>query len=341
MPVPLSNELSRAGVRASQVLAFLAPLQERCSLWVAAGAMGEDSALAAHWTPDRVLPVAQPSGAADTRRLAAALSEEGVDLLLFAGGDGTARDIADAVGDRQLVLGIPAGVKMHSGVFAINPPGAAALVEALLKGALVQVQEAEVKDIDEVAARQGIVKTRHYGELKVPESGRYLQHVKCGGREVEELVLEEIAASWQEDLDEDVLYVVGPGSTTKFLFDKLGQPKTLLGFDLLVNKKCVASDIDAERLATWLERFPECRLVLTFIPGQGHLIGRGNQQLTPEILRRIGKGNLLIVGTHEKLKTLEGRPLLMDSGDPQLDSEWVGMVEILTGYHHRVLYPLE
>lgn len=330
----------RAAERAVRVLKALAPYQSSVALYVGAGEMGEAEARLAGWEPVAVIPAGSPSSAEDSRAVARQMLAARVDLILFAGGDGTARDMVDAVGTSIPVLGIPAGVKMHSGVFAVNPESAADLVAGMLQGQLVQVDEAEVRDIDESSFREGKVRTRHYGELRVPQEGRYLQHVKCSGREVEELVLADIVAGIIEDIQPGQLYIVGPGSTTKALFDELGLEKTLLGFDLLLDGECVAHDVDAAGLREWIAG-REATLILTFIPGQGHLIGRGNQQLQPDILRAIGRDNLLVMGTHDKLKTLEGRPLLMDSGDVALDQEWAGAIEIVTGYRHRVLYRLD
>jgi predicted polyphosphate/ATP-dependent NAD kinase len=261
-----------------------------------------------------------------------------VDLLLFAGGDGTARDLCLAIGQVVPVLGVPAGVKMHSGVFAVNPRGAAAIIDLLLRGELVTVDAGEVRDLDEQALREGRVSTRHYGELRVPAEGRYLQQVKCSGREVEALAVQEIAAEVTENLDPGVTYLLGPGSTTAAIMEALRLPKTLMGFDAVRDGKLVQADIGAAGIEALLAAGP-ARAIITATPGQGHLLGRGNQQLTPAILRRLGgREGLLVVATHSKLKELAGRPLLVDTGEPELDEALSGWVEIITGYRHRVLY---
>ena len=139
----------------------------------------------------------------DTVHAAKMFAESGVDLILFAGGDGTARNICDSIPESQPVLGIPAGVKIHSGVYAVTPSAAGEILALLVTGELVDIRPREVRDIDEQAFRQGRVRAQHYGELLVPESGRFLQNVKQGGREVEELVLNDIADDLREQLDDD------------------------------------------------------------------------------------------------------------------------------------------
>ena len=283
----------------------------------------------------------QPAGtssAADTEATAAALLRAHADLLLFAGGDGTARDLCRVLGTQLPVLGIPAGVKMHSGVFAVTPRAAAEVVQLLLRGERVLVDEADVRDIDEAALREGRVQARHFGEMKVPSEGRYLQAVKCNGREVEALVLNEIAAGVTGDMRPGVNYLVGPGSTTASIMEALGLPNTLLGVDVVRDGELLAADADAATLEA-LEG--PCRLILTATGGQGFLLGRGNQQITPAVLRRVGRDGLIVVATHEKLDALAGRPLLMDLPDEALAREFRGLIEVVTGYHNRVLHRLD
>ena len=280
------------------------------------------------------------STAEDTIAAAAALKDADIDLLLFAGGDGTARDILRAVGTSVPVLGIPAGVKIHSGVYAVHAKGAAEIVIRMIQGELVSVAEMEVRDIDEDAFRQGRVQASHFGELKVPAEGHYLQHVKCGGREVEELVLQEIAAHIIDHLENDVLYIVGPGTTTRAIFEPLNLPKTLLGVDLLLNENVVQADATEEQILEWLEKFPG-RIIVTLIGGQGHIFGRGNHQISPPVIEKVGIENIDIVATKSKLKELEGRPLLVDTWNETLNERMSGYMPVITGYEDTVLYPVE
>lgn len=331
----------QAGVRARAVLEALLPWRDRLRVLAAGGAMGADIARELGFEVEVVHEPATPTSAADTEAAAAALAADRVDLLLFAGGDGTARDICGQVGLALPVLGLPAGVKMHSGVFAVTPRAAAEVVRLMLEGGLVLVDTAEVRDIDEQALREGRVAARWYGEMKVPAEGRYLQQVKCNGREVEALVLQEIAAEVTEQMASapGVIWLLGPGTTTAAIMEALGLPNTLLGVDAVRDGQLVAADADAATLER-LAAAGECRLVLTATGGQGMLLGRGNQQLTPAVLRAVGRPGLRVVATHEKLTALQGRPLLMDLPDEALARDFEGFVEVVTGYRSHMLYRL-
>ena len=202
---------------------------------------------------------------------------------------------------------------------------------------LVGLELAEVRDIDEDAFREGVVRARHYGELQVPAEARYLQQVKCGGREVEDLVVTEVAAWIADSLEDDTFYLMGSGSTVAVVMEQLGLENTLLGVDLVYNQEVVGRDLGARALLEQIGDAP-ARAVITVIGGQGHLFGRGNQQFSPALIRRLGKDNIQILATRTKLKTLEGRPLLVDTGDAALDRELCGLWPVTTGYEDQVLY---
>ncbi len=277
--------------------------------------------------------------AEDTRRAVELFTRRGVDLILFAGGDGTARDVCDMVRSDQVVLGIPCGVKMHSGVFANTPGAAAAVISGMAKGELLTVVEGEVRDIDEDAFRQGIVRAEYYGEMRVPEELRYMQHVKSGGVEVEELVLEEIAAHVVDHMEPGVVYFIGSGSTTAPIMEQLGLENTLLGVDVVKDGELLLSDAREDQLFEYACEGP-VRIVVTVIGGQGHVFGRGNQQLSARILRKAGKENIIVVATKTKLESLEG-PLLTDTGDAGLDKDLAGYIRVVTGYEDAVLCRIE
>jgi predicted polyphosphate/ATP-dependent NAD kinase len=301
------------------------------------GDMGENSCRAANVPCTVIGESSMPSNPDDTRAAAAALKVAGAELILFAGGDGTARDLVDAIGLGTPVLGVPAGCKMHSAVYAVNPEAAGSLLAELAGGGLVALESAEVRDIDEAAFREGVVKARHYGELQVPAEARYLQQVKCGGREVEDLVITEVAAWVADSLEDDTWYLMGSGSTVAVVMEQLGLENTLLGVDLVLNGEVVAADLGARQILEHIGDAP-AKAVITVIGGQGHLFGRGNQQFSPALIRRLGKENIQILATRTKLETLEGRPLLVDSGDAALDKQLCGLWPVTTGYEDQILY---
>ncbi len=280
------------------------------------------------------------TSAADTEAAARALQNEAVDLILFAGGDGTARDICHAIGSAVPVLGIPAGVKIHSGVYAVNAEGAANIIRMLVGGEMVSIAPGEVRDIDEDAFRAGVVKAKYYGELMVPNEGRYLQNVKCGGQPVEALVLQDLAEEIIGKMDDDCLYIFGPGSTTGAIVEQMGLENTLLGVDVVKAQELVASDVNEAALLA-LVKGQECKIIITLIGGQGHIIGRGNHQIGPEILHEVGRENILVVSTPSKIEELEGRPLLVDSYDDDINKMMKGLIPVITGFESTVLYRVE
>lgn len=339
----------RAPDRAARALKTLSAGIESTdvALITSPGPMGEDIARQCGFAPEVIGEIdPQLTTPEDTESAARAMADRGLDMILFVGGDGTARNICNAVPPGQPVLGIPSGVKMHSGVYAITPEMAGELVCKLVRGDLIDIRPQEVRDIDEEAFRQGKVKARYYGELLVPEEGQFMQHVKSGGREVEFLVLEDIAATVIEEMEADYLYIIGPGSTTRGLMEELGLENTLLGVDLVKNHELLASDVTAIEIGQAIAEVMAkangmAKVVITPIGGQGHLLGRGNQQLTPEVIRRVGRDNLIVIATKTKITELNGRPLLVDSNDPVLDRELSGYIPVITGYRDKIFYRIK
>lgn len=332
--VPLAQQ------RAKAALSELIPFQSQIHILTVAGAMGEDLALELGFTVTVVYQSqSEPSTAADTEAAALRLAKAGIDLLLFAGGDGTARNICAVVDAHTTVLGIPAGCKIHSGVYAITPTAAGKVVAQMVKGELVTVQDAQVMDIDEAAFRQGSVRAKRFGEMQIPTELRYVQSVKSSGKESEELVLDDLAAFVVSQMEPDVRYVMGSGSTIAAVMAELGLPNTLLGVDVVENGTLIAADVTAHQLQDLLKP-GATKLLITLIGGQGHIFGRGNQQLSPAVIRSIGRDQIQLVATKTKLQQLNGRPLISDSGDAALDHELQGMMKVLCGYNDYVMYRL-
>ena len=317
-------------------------------VYTAGGPMGQDVLNQAGVAGEVVYrPAGDTTTAADTVNAVSALCERSIDLLLFAGGDGTARDVLDALkrhgSESSLtVVGIPAGCKIHSAVYAVSPTRAGDLVAGLIKGELYSVKSAEVMDLDEDAFRAGQVRASCYGYMNVPVDEQRMQAMKQGGVDVESLVLQDIAADFVENMEDDVLYLVGSGTTTAALMETLGLDNTLLGIDAVLNGELVGRDLGEREILELLdnEASAKAKIVVTAIGGQGHVFGRGNQQFSPAVIRRVGSDNIVIVATRNKLRSLEGRPLRVDTGDPSLDAELSGMKQITTGYEQRTLYKL-
>jgi predicted polyphosphate/ATP-dependent NAD kinase len=273
----------------------------------------------------------------DTQRAAVEMADAGVSLILFAGGDGTARNICDAIGEEFPVLGIPAGVKIHSAAYAVTPRSSGEVAAMFLEGRVTSTREAEVMDIDEDAFREGIVNARLYGYLQVPEERRFLQSAKSGGIRSEQKALRQMAEDVIAGMEgDDRCYLIGPGTTTRVLMECLGLENTLLGVDVIREKRLVASDVAEAQLLELIEG-RHARIVVTVIGGQGHVFGRGNQQLSPDVIRRVGTENIIIIASKEKLVSLSGRPLLVDTGDAALDEELSGYMRVTTGYRDYVM----
>jgi predicted polyphosphate/ATP-dependent NAD kinase len=332
--VPLAQQ------RAKAALTELIPFKNQLRIFTVAGAMGEAIALELGFAVTVLCQSAtEPSTAADTEDAAQCISAAGVDLLLFAGGDGTARNICASVNSQTTVLGIPAGCKIHSGVYAITPAAAGKVVAQMIQGKLVSVQEAQVMDIDETAFREGSVRAKRFGEMQIPTELRYVQSVKSSGKESEELVLDDLAAYVAAEMEPNVRYVMGSGSTIAAVMAELGLANTLLGVDVVENNQLIASDVTASELLS-LVKPGTTQLLITLIGGQGHIFGRGNQQLSPAVIRAIGRENIQLIATKTKLQQLQGRPLISDSGDAALDQELQGMMKVLCGYNDYVMYRL-
>ena len=329
----------KANEKMAKALSILEALSGQFTVVTASGEMGE-TVCESLGIPYEVIytPNTEQTEGEDSERAAKAMVEANVDLLLFAGGDGTARNICSVVGTQVPVLGVPAGCKIHSGVYCVSPSAAGQVVSQMIAGELVSEMDAEVRDIDENAFREGKVIAKHYGEMRVPAELTYVQAVKMGGKEDEALVLDDIAAYVSEIMSDepDTYFVMGSGSTVGAVMEFLGLDNTLLGVDVVKQGELVASDVTASELITLTQDKPT-KVILTVIGGQGHILGRGNQQLSPAFIRQIGKQNMLVVATKQKLQALNGKPLRLDSSDAALDTELAGAFTVITGYKDKVL----
>ena len=327
--------------RAIEALRHIASLKGALEILTYPGEMGEEEARSEGFNPKVLgrIKVGETTSA-DTMAAASEMARLGVDLILFAGGDGTARDIFEAIDEKVPALGIPTGVKIHSGVFAVSPAAAGELAARYLRGEINSVQQSEVMDIDEEAFRENRLSARLYGYLRVPREESYMQGSKEASPVQEEENLKAIAADLADEMDPEILYVLGPGSTISSVTEHLGLKKTLLGVDVVQGGKIVAVDVNEDQLLK-IVAGKRAKIIVTFIGGQGFVFGRGNQQISPRVIRAVGRENIVIAATPAKLATLHGKPLLVDTGDLTLDTELTGYTRVVTDYGRRVVYKIK
>ncbi len=332
--------LPQATARATQALSALREFGTELTIITGSGSLGADAASAAGLSCEVVYRNPARGSAEDTATLARRLMLMQVDLLLFAGGDGTARDVAEAVGDAFPVLGIPAGVKMYSGVFATTPAAAGTLAVRFLRSHARRVRQCEVMDLDENDLRNGRIEPSLFGYVASPEDPRLLQGKKVRSGAGEAVQAQAIAASVVEMMDPEQIYLIGPGSTTWAVKQALKGEASMLSVDAYVGGKLVLHDATATALLE-LTANKLSRALVTCIGGQGHIFGRGNQQFSAELVRRIGRKGVSVLATPSKLISLAGRPFIADLGDPAAAAEMTGYVEVINGYRSKALYRCE
>jgi len=311
-----------APVRAKAFLSELNPVKSGLRLVVGAGSMGEDEAKGSNFIYKVLGKRKKETSAEDTVAIAKKMVDADVALLVFCGGDGTARDILKAIGTALPVLGVPTGVKMHSAVFAVNPQAAARVVMRFLYEAL-PLREAEVMDVDEKAFREGRVSAELYGYVLAPYEPHLIQANKLASPMTESELRNHAAIGVYiiENMKPDVIYIIGSGTTTRTIGDLLDAKKTLLGVDLFCNKKMVANDVNEKQILEAIAGKP-AQIIVTPIGGQGFIFGRGNQQISPEVIRRVGLDNIIVIATEGKLRSLKA--LRVDTGDVNLDAAFRG-----------------
>lgn len=328
-----------APARATEALRPLAALDTGLEILAYAGEMGEQEAFGARLEPAVVGAIGPLTSAQDTRAAAAEMADREVDLLLFAGGDGTAVDIFEAIGERVPVLGIPAGVKMHSAVFAVNPRSAGELAVQLAQDGVRRLRRAEVMDVDETLLRAGSVSARLHGFLNVPDERRHLQSAKARSLGSEARAQEEIAHHLIDNVLGEDTWLIGPGTTTGAVLALLGLEKTLLGVEVIRAGACLLADADERALLGLLES-EDAGIVVTPVGGQGFLFGRGNQQLSAAVLEKVDREGIVVIATEAKIARLGGAPLRVDTGDPAIDASLAGYTRVVVGYNREIVYPV-
>jgi predicted polyphosphate/ATP-dependent NAD kinase len=244
-----------------------------------------------------------------------------------------------AIGDRVPVLGIPAGVKMHSAVFAVTPRSAGELAASLARDGMRRLRRAEVMDVDETLLRAGSVSARLHGFMNVPDARRHVQSAKVRSLGSDAAAQEEIAHHLVDNVLGKRTWLIGPGTTTDVVFALLGLEKTLLGVDVISAGACAIADAD-ERALLELLAVQAAGIVVTPVGGQGFLFGRGNQQLSARVIEKVERERIVVVATEAKIARLAGGPLRVDTGDPVLDASLAGYTRLVVGYNREIVYPV-
>ncbi len=328
-----------APARAESFLSELKDAQKDVRLIVGAGLMGETEAQKHGYSCKVFGEKREQTSNEDTVETAKRIVEEGVDLLIFCGGDGTARDVLNAVDKQVPVLGVPTGVKMHSAVFAVDPKAAARLASRFLRKQL-PLWEVEVMDIDEEAFRRGRVSARLHGYLLTPYEPTLIQVAKMASPMTKDELRNQAALAVYviENMEPDVVYIVSAGTTTRTIGDLLDEKKTLLGVDLFCNKKMIAKDVNEKQILEAIKG-KTVRIIVTPIGGQGFIFGRGNQQISPAVIRQVGIDNIVVIATDNKMKNLKN--LKVDTGDTELDAAFRGTIKVVTDYKVEQTVPIK
>jgi len=318
--------------------------ETRIEVLTCPGIMGEKEAKDASLC-FRIVPmnIGKETSAEDTKAAVKLFLMAEVDLIVFVGGDGTAKDIFDAMKgcSNRPVLGVPSGVKMYSGIFAVNLSDAVDVVLAFA-GKQAEIAEFEIMDADEKAIRRDTFSVKLHGFLRAPFIPARMQGTKLVSPETVDEVESQtaIARFIVEEMKPRATYILGPGTTVKRIAELLGVEKTVLGVDIYKNRNIIL-DVDEERILREAEDWQNIWIILSPIGRQGILLGRGNQQISPAIIKRVGKERITIAATKNKLQSIDGGVLRVDTGDAEVDKTLRGYIKVVTDYREWRLMPVQ
>lgn len=350
--VERARELGANPVAPERGKEFLMELKKRCKeenvsirLYTCSGEMGEAEAeeVGLDYT---LLPlkIDEETTAEDTRKAVKLLLEKSVDLIAFVGGDGTARDVHDALQESEEnapVLGIPSGVKMYSGIFTIRPSDAADLVVAFNKGR-AELSEFEIMDANENAIREDQFEIKFYGVLMGPFQPMRIQGSKQASpnTETERENQKSIARHVVEGMDEDASYILGPGTTVKSIAEKLEVEKTFLGVDVYKNSE-IFLDLNEREILEIIDNWNNVWIVVSPIGNQGLLFGRGNQQISPQIIEKVEREHIIVISTKNKIQSIRENVFRVDTGDCEINEMLRGYIKVIIGYKEWRLIQVE
>ncbi|MCX8189344.1 MAG: ATP-NAD kinase family protein [Nitrososphaeria archaeon] len=330
--------------KAKQFLAYFKEIVKEVNFefYVAPKKMGEEECKEVGLNCTVVGEVGEETSSEDTIKICKHFLELNVDLIVFVGGDGTARDVVGVVGQCKPIIGIPSGVKVYSSVFAVNVKAAAETVYKFISEGL-PLRDAEVVDVDEDAFRSDILSIKIYSHAKVPYAPTLIQVAKTPTLlfEDEKENMHAIAKYIIENIDPNTLYILGPGTTVKAITDMLGVNKTILGVDILLGNKLIAKDVNEQKIIEILEKYRHnpFKVIVSPLGAQGYVFGRGNQQISPRILSKISKDDVIVISTRFKLQRT---PILrIDTGDPKVDEKFKGYIKVIIDYNEELVTKIE
>ena len=329
-----------SAIRARECLRHILDIKQDCILYAPAGEMGGNILTELGIPYQEICSAKLITSRSDTLDCLKLFLENDVDLIIFCGGDGTARDLCNVIGLQKPVIGIPAGVKMYSGCFAVNPSIAGGLLRNYIIGKPLRQELREVMDIDEILLGQPHISPHLYGYLQMINEGQKLQGPKAAFVSLPEEA-EILADYFASSVAKDTLYIIGPGSTTYQIKQRLCGAGTLIGVDAILNVKLIHKDADENALKDLTEHTEKIRIIVTCIGGAGFVFGRGNQQISPVILSRVRKENICLAVTKSKLISLKGRAMLVDTGDQETDHYLCGYYKIHFSDTESTVYRIE
>lgn len=332
-----------AAGRAATALSTLEELRADLIVVTWSGEMGESVVRKAglnsiiHGTADDGATTAD-----DTKAAATSILEDNVDLLLFVGGDGTARDLLDVVDARIPLLGVPSGVKMHSAVFAATARAAGQVARSYLLADDREslLQDAEIMDREPPGPDNSAMSPKLYGMVRTPQLSFLVPGAKSSSRLTERAALDAAVRRAREMIDDERVSLIGPGSTMQLIKREFGFEGTPLGVDAVADGQCLGRDLNEQAILELIEDRP-ARIVVSVVGGQGFLFGRGNQQLSARVIRQVGTDNIVVISSLEKLTALPRSCLLVDTGDERLDAELAGHMKILVSGVRTAMMPVK
>jgi predicted polyphosphate/ATP-dependent NAD kinase len=313
----------RAPERAERALAAFAERAPDAEVFAAGGQMGDEEAEAAGLSPTVLTDPPAETDPEDTRGAVRAFLDHDVDLVLFVGGDGTAVDVAEALEAAESdtpMLGVPAGVKVYSSVFGVTPEDAGRIAATWDRA-----ERREVNDIDEDAFRGGEVNTELQAVVRVPVADGLQASKQLGGGSVDALA-DDVA----EDVRPHATYVLGPGSTLGAIERELGVEPSPLGVDVYRDGEVLVRDASEREILDALGE--DNVIVVSPIGGQGMVFGRGNDQISPAVIRQ---SEVVVVASPSKADDVG--VLRVDTDDGDVNESLRGWQQVRIGRYERRL----